>query len=181
MSILILILIIVVIISILYLGIQISLKINKTDANINYNLKIKILNKITIFKKEEFSKKKENTKPNLSTVKNTIPFLFNYLKNVLQAVNIQKLEGNIKLGLSSYVDTAKYVGYIWSIFIIPNTTIKSCLLTAEPVFSQEIFDFNVELKININLLKLIIPTILLLKEKEIITFIKESRKRDKNE
>ena len=175
-------LIILILIIFLYMGLRISLNFNKTGSNISTNIKIKIFKKITIYnsskekKSEENEKEDEKESKNLKKpIKNALPHILRFLKNIAKSIKVYKLEGHLQFGLNSYADTAQYIGYIWAIIGFIKTLYPASKLSAEPVFSDPIIDFKGQADININLLKLIPPTISLISKKEIRTLIKSFR------
>ena len=95
-----------------------------------------------------------------------------YLNKLLKAINLKKLEGHLILGLSDHTTTVKIASWIWSIGAIVNSK-KPTLLTVEPRFNEVIIDFEGILELKINLLLIIIYSLLLLTEKNIIELIKE--------
>ena len=86
-----------------------------------------------------------------------------------------KLENHIIFGLDSYADTAKYIGYIWSLLIIVNSTHENARLSAEPSFNGSILDVKGENSLDINLLKLMGPAIKLISKKDVRKLIRGLR------
>ena len=74
--------------------------------------------------------------------------------------------------MDSYASTAKYIGYIWGLFIIVNDAHKNAHLTAEPSFNGRVLDGHGVNDIEINILKMIPPAIKLVLKKEVRTFIR---------
>ena len=111
-------------------------------------------------------------KPILKELKKSKRELKAYLNKLLKAINIKKLEGHLILGLSDHTTTVKIASWIWSIGAIVNSK-KPTLLTVEPRFNEVIIDFEGILELKINLLLIIIYSLLLLTEKNIIELIKE--------
>ena len=66
----------------------------------------------------------------------------------------------------------QYTGYMWSLFVIPNSSHKNVKLTVEPTFKEPTFNFKGCVDIKVNLLKIVVPTIRLLMQKEVRDFIK---------
>ena len=77
--------------------------------------------------------------------------------------------------MDSYADTGKYIGYIWSILVIINSTHKNARLSAEPSYSGSILDAKGENELDINILKVIPPAIKLISKKEVRELIKGVR------
>ncbi|MDL2247069.1 DUF2953 domain-containing protein [Methanobrevibacter sp. OttesenSCG-928-K11] len=185
--------IIIILFLILFFGIRISLNINKTQAKLVGFIHIKIFNTITIFKKEFPSKEEskpekkdkdksedtsssiteqwENIKPFISDIKKQIPNFIDFLKNTLKSIEISKFNVHLDLGFENYAQTAKIVGYIWSIVVIPNTSIKAVQITAKPIFIEPTLDFNANIDITIKLLKTVKAFLKLLFNKDLIRLI----------
>lgn len=174
---------IVLIIILLYHGINIVGNFNKHSNDITINFKILIFEKIIIYSinyPSEKNKKDKNEnnkrKIDLELLGFCIGPLLKFFKKFLKCLKVKKLQTHVDLGLSSYVSTAKYVGYLWSIFVIPNTTLENTSFSATPHFNGRVFDLKGQVDIKINILKLIIPTLKLLSNKNIKKFIKSVRK-----
>ena len=186
----ILICIVAIILIILYLGVTIIAEWQKTGSKLEFEVKVLILSKIKIYSMEYPSKniekedkkddEKSSRKDILKSLKPTVKPLMEYFKKFLKSLQVKKLENHVNLGLDSYVSTAKYVGYLWTIFVIPNSLFENANLTAEPNFDESIVDFNGECDIKINLLKIILPTVILLKNKDVRNLIKTFREGGKN-
>lgn len=135
--------------------------------------------------KEELNKYKDNEttkstkeilneiKKHLPLIKDLVKILLNYLIEIINEIKIKKVNSHLKLGLSSYTETAKIIGWIWTITVIPNNLIKAINLTAEPQFTEEIIDFEGEIQIEIKTLGALIKTLKLLFKKPIRQLIKE--------
>ena len=95
-----------------------------------------------------------------------------FLKSAMKCIRVEKLENHLIFGMDSYVETAKYIGYIWSLMIIVNSSHKNAKLSAQPSFNGSILDGNGDNELEINILKLIPPVIRLVLKKEVITLIK---------
>lgn len=115
--------------------------------------------------------KYKEIKPILNELKKSKEELKTFLKNILKAINLKKLEGHLILGLSDHATTIKIASWIWSIGAIVNSK-KPTLLTVEPRFTEVIIDFEGKLELKINLLLLIIYSLLLLTKKNIRELIK---------
>lgn len=169
------ILIIILFIIILYVGIKISIIYEKTGPKIEGNVNILILKRIKIYstsinedesEEKDFKKIYEKSKPHFKD-------FIEFLKDFLKCIKIENFENHIILGLASYSDIGKYIGYIWIGSLLINNTFPQAKLSAEPCFTQEIIDFKGKGNININLLKLIKPTYHLISKKQIRNFLKE--------
>lgn len=133
-------------------------------------------------KKEDRSTKKilKEIKEHLPLIKELIIILLNYLIDIIHEIKIKKLNSHLKLGLTSYTETAMIVGWIWTITVIPNTLAKAINLTAEPQFTEEVIDFNGEIEIEIKTLGVLIKTLKLLFKRPIRQLIKEIIKYKRN-
>ena len=182
---------------ILYNGLRIILTVEKEKAEARYKLKITLL-KIPIFTKdssedkateseaedeeededEEESKDKKGLmekyneiKPILKELIKSKKELKKYLKDILKSIDIKKLEGHLILGLSDSFTTVKIASWIWSIGAIVNSK-KPVSLTVEPRFTEIITDFEGQLELKINLLKIIFYSLILVSKKDIRELIK---------
>lgn len=180
--------IILFIIILLYLGVRIAFIYDKTGSKFEGCLKILILKKIKVYsthypKKEkdddEDDEKEDSSKPDprelLEAAKPCLGYFKEFLKSFTGCINISKLENHLIFGLDSYVDTAKYIGYIWSLLIIVNSSHKNARLSAEPSFNGSILDAKGENLLDINLLKIIPPAVKLISKKEVRNLIKVFR------
>ena len=182
----ILLLIILIIIIFLYMGLRISLSFEKTGSKLSAIVKINIFKKITVYnsskekESEEEADEKKGSKNLMNPLKNALPYITDFLKKTAKAIKVTKLENHLKFGLASYADTAQYIGYIWAINGFIKTLYPVSKVSAEPVFGDPVIDFKGCLDVDINLLKLFLPTIRLISKKEIRILIKTFRG-DKNE
>lgn len=179
--------IIVFIIILLYMGVRITLIYNKTGSELKGCLKILILKKIKIYtvhfpKKSEDEKedrqKKEKDRDHQKIFKLLKPCFKHFkefLKSFVKCISVSKLENHVVFGLDSYADTAKYIGYIWSLLIVVNSTHKNANLTAVPSFNGSTFDIKGDNEVDINLLKLMPPAIKLISKKDVRNLIGELR------
>ena len=101
------------------------------------------------------------------------------LKDLLQAIDLKKLEGNLIIGLSDHTTTVKIASWIWSIGAIVNSS-KPTLLTVEPRFNEVITDFEGKIELKINILLLLIYSLVLLTKKNIRELIKELYRQKKS-
>ena len=115
--------------------------------------------------------KYKEIKPILNELKKAKKELKTFLKNILKAINLKRLEGHLIIGLSDHATTIKIASWIWSIGAIVNSK-KPTLLTVEPRFTEIIVDFEGRIELKINLLLLLIYSLLLLTKKNIRELIK---------
>lgn len=186
--------IILFIIILLYFGVKISLIYDKKGPELEGCLQISILRKIKVFskdflssqpnktedKKDEEEKeeeesgedKKDDKKELFKLAKPCFSHFVEFLKSAMKCIRVEKLENHLIFGMDSYVETAKYIGYIWSLMIIVNSSHKNAKLSAQPSFNGSILDGNGDNELEINILKLIPPVIRLVLKKEVRTLIK---------
>lgn len=186
--------IILFIIILLYFGVKISLIYDKKGPELEGCLQISILRKIKVFskdflssqpakkedKKDEEEKeeeeseedKKDDKKELFKLAKPCFGHFKTFLISAMKCIRVEKLENHLIFGMDSYVDTAKYIGYIWSLMIIVNSSHKNAKLSAQPSFNGSILDGNGDNELEINILKLIPPVIRLVLKKEVRTLIK---------
>lgn len=190
----ILIAIIIIILILLYLGVRIIASWEKVGPKLEFDFKILIFSKIKLYhieypsnkgnnepkKDEDEEDKNHDIKNILKLAKPTINPFIEFFKKILYTIQVKEMENHLNFGMDSYVDTAKYVGYMWAILVFPNTLFKNTNLSVEPNFTEPIFDFKGECDIKINLLKIISPTITLLKNKDVRKLIKILIKGEEN-
>ncbi len=186
--------IILFIIILLYFGVKISLIYDKKGPELEGCLQISILRKIKVFskdflssqpnktedKKDEEEKeeeeseedKKDDKKELFKLAKPCFSHFVEFLKSAMKCIRVEKLENHLIFGMDSYVETAKYIGYIWSLMIIVNSSHKNAKLSTQPSFNGSILDGNGDNELEINILKLIPPVIRLVLKKEVRTLIK---------
>ena len=186
--------IILFIIILLYFGVKISLIYDKKGPELEGCLQISILRKIKVFskdflssqpnntedKKDEEEKeeeeseedKKDDKKELFKLAKPCFGHFKTFLISAMKCIRVEKLENHLIFGMDSYVETAKYIGYIWSLMIIVNSSHKNAKLSAQPSFNGSILDGNGDNELEINILKLIPPVIRLVLKKEVRTLIK---------
>ena len=177
-------LIIILIFIILLFGIRLTVKWLKIDNEYDGCVKILILKKLTLYtynltsdddddndesgeedKKRDFKKLYELAKPCFEDLKK-------FLHDVLDAVNINRLENHLVIGFSNFAKTGEYIGYVWAILSILMGILPNSRLSAEPSFNGEVLNLKGYMNVDINLLKLIIPTVKLILKKEIRELIK---------
>ena len=181
--------IIIFIIFLLYIGVKISLIYDKTGSKLKGCLKILISKKIKVYSLE-FPSKDENVEDeddgedesegkNIKEIVELAKPCFEDFKIFLESFNkcikVKKLENHLVFGLDSYVDTAKYIGYIWSLLLILNNSHENARLSAEPSFNGSVFDMNGINELDINLLKIIPPAIKLISKNEVRELIRGVR------
>lgn len=178
--------IILFIIILLYIGVKIAFIYDKTGSKFKGCLKILILKKIKIYSLEFPSQKKEkeddeeeeserDIKELFELAKPCLKYLKDFLKSFVKCISITKLENQLILGLDSYVDTARYIGYIWGAIAIINSSHKNARLSAQPCFTESKIDARGINELDINVLKLIPPAIKLISKKEVRELIKGVR------
>ena len=123
--------------------------------------------------------KYEEIKPILKELKKSKKELKSFLKDILKAIDLKKLEGNLIIGLSDHTTTVKIASWIWSIGAIVNSS-KPTLLTVEPRFNEVITDFEGKIELKINILLLLIYSLVLLTKKNIRELIKELYRQKKS-
>ena len=129
--------------------------------------------------KKSLREKYNEIKPILQKLKLSKEELKSFLKNILKAINLKKLEGNLIIGLSDHTTTIKIASWIWSIGAIVNSK-KPTLLTVEPRFTEVIVDFEGKIELKINLLLLLIYSLILLTKKNIRELIIEIYRQNKS-
>ena len=187
--------IILFIIILLYFGVKISLIYDKKGPELEGCLQISILRKIKVFSKDFLSSqpakkedkkdeeepkeeeeseedKKDDKKELFKLAKPCFGHFKTFLISAMKCIRVEKLENHLIFGMDSYVETAKYIGYIWSLMIIVNSSHKNAKLSAQPSFNGSILDGNGDNELEINILKLIPPVIRLVLKKEVRTLIK---------
>lgn len=178
--------IIIFIIILLYIGVKIAFIYDKKGSELKGCLKILILKKIKVYsleypsneseeETEEDEKEDRDNKKILELTKPCLGDFKEFIKSFTKCIHVTKLENHLIFGLDSYADTAKYIGYIWSILIIINNSHKNAKLTAEPSFNGSVLDAKGVNELDINLLKVIPPAIKLISKKEVREFIKGVR------
>lgn len=193
-------LLLIIIILILYNGLKVSLITHKKEAELNYTLVLSIL-KIPVYKRSSDDREKEEEeendedgenkskslkerfeeiKPILEKLKESKNPLKTFIKHVLKTIDFKKIHGHLRLGLNDGILTVKIASWIWSIGAIVNTASNPTSLTVEPVFSEEVIDFDIEVELKINLLKVLIHGIILISKKDIRELIKLIREYKKN-
>ena len=177
--------IILLLIIFLYLGVRIAFVYEKTGPEFKGCLKILILKKISVYtihfpdSEEAEAEDEEDETLDIKKIFDLAKPCFEYLKEFLESftkcIHITKLQNHLIFGMDSYVDTAKYIGYIWSMFIILNSSHENARLSAEPSFNGSVIDAKGDNELDINLLKLIAPSVRLISKKEVRQLIKGVR------
>ena len=185
--------IILFIIILLFIGLKIIFIYDKTGPKLKGCLKILILKKIKIYSldfpkedvddEEDLEEDEEETEDDeklgvkeiLKLAKPCLDDFKEFLKSFVKCIKVKRLDNHLIFGLDSYADTAKYIGYIWSLFIIVNESHKNARLSAEPSFNGSILDGKGNNELDINILKIIPPAIKLILKKEVRALIKGVR------
>ena len=175
--------IILFIIILLYIGVKIAFIYDKKGSEFKGCLKILILKKIKVYSlefpsqddeerdEEKSDEKKRDIKKLLKLAKPCLTYFKDFLKSFVKCIRVQKLQNHIIFGLDSYSDTGKYIGYIWGLLAIVNTSHKNARISAEPSFNGSVFDAKGENELEINILKLIPAAVKLISKKEVRSLI----------
>ena len=129
--------------------------------------------------KKGLKEKYEEIKPILKELNKSKEELKGFLNNILKAIDLKKLEGNLIIGLSDHTTTVKIASWIWSISAIVNSS-KPTQLSVEPRFNEVITDFEGKIELKINILLLLIHSLTLLTKKNIRELIKELYRQKKS-
>lgn len=174
-------LIIIFIFIILLFGIRLTARWVKVDSDCDGCLEILILKKLKVYTfdfksdddDEDSDEEKEHMDPKklYELAKPCFEYIKRFIEDFFNAVSINKLENHLIIGFSSFANTGMYIGYIWAISSIVNSSIPNAHLKAEPSFSGTVLNVKGSMNIDISILKLIIPAIRLLSKKEIRTLI----------
>lgn len=167
----------------LYIGIDLVGEFQKKESELTFNLKILIFSKVKVYsinypnEKKEDNSEKEDKERNITfdLIKPCIKPALAFLKNLIKSMEVRNLENHLDFGLPSYVSTAKYTGYMWALFVFPNTTLNNTSLTVTPCFDRTVIDFKGSVDVRIKLLKIIGPTIRLIRNEDVKKLIKEVR------
>ena len=176
-----LVIILIILLIILFSRIKISLTFTKNDKTFKGQIKIIIIEKIKIYTYNfttQHNSDKETNK-NIPYIRKIYTILkpckedlINYLKVIIKKIKITKAQNHIIFGLDNYAETGTYIGIIWGILAIINQFDENLKISAEPSFNGTRFNIYGENNIEINLFKLIIPTIQLISKKNIRKLIK---------
>ena len=180
--------IILFIIILLYIGVKIAFIYDKTGSKFKGCLNILILKKIKVYSmefpsKDEDDEEEEEDEEEDDESGRDLKELFKlakpcfkdfkeFLKSFVKCIHIKKLQNHLVFGLDSYSDTAKYMGYIWTLMGIVNASHKNAHLSGEPCFIESRIDAKGTNELEINVLKLLPPAIKLISKKEVRTLIK---------
>ena len=180
--------IILFIIILLYIGVKIAFIYDKKGSEFKGCLKILILKKIKVYslnfpsddkekedEEEEESEKNHDIRGILELARPCFEDIKEFIKSFTRCIHITKLENHLIFGLDSYADTAKYIGYIWSLIVIVNSSHEKARLSAEPSFNGSVLDGNGVNELDINILKIIPPAVRLISKKEIRNLIRGVR------
>ena len=95
-----------------------------------------------------------------------------FLHELLDAVDISRIENDLVIGFSNFAKTGEYIGYIWAILAIINSSIPNSHLRAHPSFAGEVLNLKGFMNIDIYVLKLIVPLLRMISKEEIRELIK---------
>lgn len=172
-----LIIIILIILIFLKLGVDLEGNFEKKGADLRFEYKILIFSRLKVysdeFPNEKRDKEDKDRKIDFKVIEPCIKPFLNFLESLFKSLGVRKLEGHLDLGLSSYVSTARCVGYMWAFLVFPNSYLDNTNLTVAPHFDETIIDFEGHVDVNINLLKLVIPIIRLILDRNVLKLIKE--------
>lgn len=177
--------IILFIIILLLVGIKISLVYDKKGSKLKGCLKILIFKKIKVYshkfpskdnddneEEEKDDYKQRDIKKLIRLAKPCFEDFKIYLKSALNVVSIKKFENHLVFGMTSYADTGKYIGIIWSVLSTINPMHEKLCLSAEPSFNGYALDCTGVNEVEIYPLKLLVPTIKLVSKKHVRLFIR---------
>lgn len=181
--------IIIFIIILLFIGIRISLSYTKKGSDFQGCFTILVLRKIKVISRSypspdddeevEEEEEDENSSINVREILDLARPCLNdiklFLKSILKAFNIKKLQNHLIFGLDSFADTGEYIGIIWAFLAVANSTCENAQLTAEPSFQGSVLDSWGEAEFDMNILKLVIPAVRLLLKKDVRNLIKGVR------
>lgn len=175
-----LVIILIILLIILFSRIKISLTFTKNDKTFKGQIKIIIIEKIKIYTYNFTSQHNIDNETNENTsyirkiyiLKPCKEDLINYLKVIIKKIKITKAQNHIIIGLDNYAETGTYIGIIWGILAIVNQFDENLKISAEPSFNGFRLHIYGENTIEINLFKVIIPTIQLISKKNIRKLIK---------
>ena len=166
------------------MGIRISIEYNKAGSELKGCLSILIFKRIKVYsrqwpseeEKEETSDEDENKDRDIKKLyelaKPCFKDLKKYLKSVLKSLKVQKLKNHIIFGMDSYADTGQYIGIIWGILATVNPLHEKMQISAEPSFNGSRLDGYGENNIEIYPLKILVPTIRLMLNKDVRNLIR---------
>ncbi len=172
-------LIIILIFIILLIGIRLKVKWMKIDENYDGCLEIILFRKLKVYTfnfkseddddddKSEDDENKRDFKKLYELAKPCFNDLKKFLHEFLDAVNINRLENDLVIGFSNFAKTGEYIGYIWAILAVINSSIPNSHLRAQPSFAGAAINLKGFVNIDIYLLKLVVPLIRLISKNEI--------------
>ena len=178
--------IIIFIIILLLAGIKISFEYTKNDSEFKGCLKILILKKIKVYsldfptKDDEEEEEEESESESESRdykklfelAKPCLKDLLDYLKSILNIIKISEVKNHLVIGFESYADTGTYIGIIWGILAVVNSINPKFKISAEPSFNGSVFNAAGKNDVEIYPLKIVVPTIRLVRKKEIRALIR---------
>lgn len=178
-------LIIILIFIIILIGVRITLKWVKIDSEYDGCVQILILKKLKVYtfdlksdddEEEDEDEEDEDENIDIKKIYKLAKPCFNdfkvFIKQVFNAISINRLENDLVIGFSSFAKTGEYIGYIWAALAVANEIIPNSRLRAQPSFAGEVLNFKGSANIDISIVKLIWPVINLLLKKEVRTLIK---------
>ena len=177
--------IIIFIIILLLAGIKISFEYTKNDSEFKGCLKILILKKIKVYSldfpseddDEEEEESESESEPRdykklFELAKPCLKDLLDYLKSVLNIIKISEVKNHLVIGFESFADTGTYIGIIWGVLAAVNSINPKLKISAEPSFKGSVFNAAGRNDVEIYPLKLVVPTIQLVRKKEIRALIR---------
>ncbi len=176
-------LIIILIFIILLVGIRLKVKWVKIDKDYDGCLEIILFRKLKVYTYNFKSKDDDNDESDedenemdlkklYELVKPCFDDLKKFLHELLDAVDISRIENDLVIGFSNFAKTGEYIGYIWAILAIINSSIPNSHLRAHPSFAGEVLNLKGFMNIDIYVLKLIVPLLRMISKEEIRELIK---------
>lgn len=171
---------------------NIFLNLNVNGLKINGYFKLTWI-KIKLFRREfpdkEIKEKKKEIKEEgkeqkfdigrlpriISLLYESSPHLIRIFNAFLKSTNFQKFSFKLVLGLGSPYDTALISGYLYALMPLLNLIPKLCFIF-EPNFQKEGIEANINLKIRIRLLWIVIESLMAIIKKPVISLLNELRK-----
>ena len=195
LAIAIILILILFLVCILVIPFNIFLNLNVNGLKINGYFKLTWM-KIKLFQREfpdkeikEKKKKKKEIKEEdkeqkfdigrlpqiISLLYESSPHLMRIFNAFLKSTNFQKFSFKLVLGLGSPYDTALISGYLYALMPLLNLIPKSCFIF-EPNFQKEGVEANINLKIRIKLLWIVIESLKAITKKPVKSLLNELRK-----
>lgn len=192
LAIAIILILILFLVCILVIPFNIFLNLNVNGLKINGYFKLTWI-KIKLFRREfpdkEIKEKKKEIKEEgkeqkfdigrlpriISLLYESSPHLIRIFNAFLKSTNFQKFSFKLVLGLGSPYDTALISGYLYALMPLLNLIPKLCFIF-EPNFQKEGIEANINLKIRIRLLWIVIESLMAIIKKPVISLLNELRK-----